>query len=95
MHSIYLSKLDLSSFIISKTDKHEFSSTCIWKCISCSNDVMNHVDSMIKRDIYLHKMHSCSKNIRGISLFVLKISGISKKYKYHRCYCTDIPLVKR
>ena len=68
---------DLLSFVISNTDKHEFSS--IWKWISCSNDVMNHVDYVIKRDVYLQKMHSCSKNIRGISVFVLKISVVYQK----------------
>ena len=68
---------DLMSFVISNTDKHEFSS--IWKWISCSNDVMNHVDYVIKRDVYLQKMHSCSKNIRGISVFVLKISVVYQK----------------
>ena len=65
---------DLYGIIISNTDKHEFSS--IWKGLSCCNDVMNHDDCFIKRDIYLQKMHSCSKNIRDISLFVLKISVI-------------------
>ena len=33
---------DLLSFIMSNTDKHEFSSK--WKWISCSNDVMNQDD---------------------------------------------------
>ena len=28
---------------------------------------MNHLDCVIKRDIYPQKMQSCSKNIRGIS----------------------------
>ena len=70
----------LLNFIISNTDKHEFSR--IWKWISCSDDVMNHVDYVIKRDVYPQKMHSCSKNIRGISVFVLKISVVYKKI-YH------------
>ena len=72
---MYLSTSDLLSFIIPYTDKHEFSR--IWKWISYSNDVRNHVDYVIKRDVYLQKMHSCfkkypwdisfcSKNIRGI-----------------------------
>ena len=52
------------SFIISNTDKLEFSS--IWKWICCCNDVMNHADCVIKRDFYPQKMLSCSKNIRGI-----------------------------
>ena len=54
---------DLLNFIISNTDKYEFSS--IWKWISCCNDVINHVDCVIKREVYPQKMHSCSKNIRG------------------------------
>ena len=33
--------------------------------IGYSNDVMNHVDCIIKRDVYRQKKHS--KNIRGIS----------------------------
>ena len=69
-YSIYLSTSDLSSFIISNTDKYKFSST--WKWISCCNDVMNHIDCVIKRDVYPQKMHSCFKNIRGISFFVKK-----------------------
>ena len=39
---------------------------------TCCNDVMNHVNCVIKRDVYAQKMHSCSKNILGISAFVLK-----------------------
>ena len=39
-------------------------------------DVMNHVDCVIKRDVYPQKMHSCSENIRDISFFVLKISVV-------------------
>ena len=76
-YSIYLSKSDLLSFVISNTDKHEFSSIKKW--IRCCNDVMNNVDCVIKRVIYLQKMHSCSKNTRGISVFVLKISVVYKK----------------
>ena len=57
---------------ISNSDNHEFSSILKW--ISCCNDVMNRVDCVIKRDIYLQKLHSCSKNICSISFFVLKIS---------------------
>ena len=63
---------DSLSFIMSNTDKHEFSS--IWKWFMCCNDVMNHVNCIIKCDVYPQKMHSCSKNIRGISVFVLKIT---------------------
>ena len=80
---------DLLSFTISNTDLHEFSS--IWKWISCSNDVMNHVDCVMKCDVYLQKMHLCSKNIHGVSFFVLNI----KKKTYHRCYCMCIALVGR
>ena len=76
-YSFYLSTFDLLSFIIFNTDKHEISS--IWKWISCSNDVMNRVDCVIKSDIYPQKMHSCSKNIRGISFFVKKISVVYKR----------------
>ena len=46
----------------------------------CCYDVMNHVDCVIKRDAYQQKMHSRSKNIIGISRFVLKISGVYKIY---------------
>ena len=56
---------DFLNFIISNTVKHEFSS--IWNWISCCNDIMNHVDCIIKCDVYPPKMYSCSKNIRGIS----------------------------
>ena len=77
MYSIYLSTSDLLSFIISNTDKHEFSS--IWKWIMCCNDVMNDVDCVIKCDVYPQNVHSCSKNIRGISAFVLKISVVYQK----------------
>ena len=64
-------RLILLSFM-SNTDKHESSS--IWKWISSSNDEMNHVDYVIKRDLYPQKMHSCCKTISGISVFVVKIS---------------------
>ena len=78
-YSIYLSTSDLLSFIMSNTDKHEFSS--IWKWIRCCNDVMNNVDCVIKRDVYPQKTNSCSRNIRRISVFVLKISVVyPKKY---------------
>ena len=78
-YSIYLSTSDLLSFIIPNTDKHDFSS--IWKWIRCFNDVMNNVDCVIKSDVYPQKkkMHSCSNNIRGISVFVLKISVVYQK----------------
>ena len=74
MYFIYLSTSDLLSFIVSYSEKHEFSS--IWKWISCCNEVMNHVDCVIKRDVFPKKMHSCSKNIRGLSFFVLKMSVV-------------------
>ena len=73
---------DLLRFNMSNTDKHEFSST--WKWLTYCNDVMNHVNCVIKCDVYPQKMHSCSKNIRGISKII-----------YHGCYCMDIPLVER
>ena len=73
MYSICLSASEFLSCIISNTYKNEFSSTWKW-----SNDVMNHVDCVIKH-IYLQKMHSCSKNINGISVLVLKIYVVYKK----------------
>ena len=75
--SIYLSTSDLLSFVISNTDKHQFSS--IWKWITYCNDVMNDVDCVIKRDVYPQNVHSFSKNIRGISVFVKKISVVYQK----------------
>ena len=44
---------DLLSFIISYTDKHEFSSILKW--IRCCNDVTNNADCIIKRDVYPQK----------------------------------------
>ena len=77
MYSIYLSTSDLLSFVISNTDKHEFSS--IWKWLTCCNDIINDVDCVIQRDVYPQNVHSCSKSIRGISVFVLKISVVYQK----------------
>ena len=37
---------------------------------------MNRVDCVIKRNVYPQKMPLCFKNIRGISVFVLKISDV-------------------
>ena len=79
-YSIYLSMSYLLSLIISNTDKHELS--IVWKWTECCYDVMNHVDCVIKRDVYQQKMALCSKNIRGILVFVLKISVLYKKI-YH------------
>ena len=76
-YSIYLSTFDLLSFVISNTDKHEFSS--IWKWIMYCNDVMNDVDCVIKRDVYPQNVHSFCKNICGISVFILKISIVYQK----------------
>ena len=56
---------------------------------------MNHVDCVIKHDVYPQKMHSCSKNICGISFFVLKISVVYQEKICHWCYCMGIPLVER
>ena len=80
---------------MSYTYKHAFSS--IWKWIRRCNDVMNNGDCVIKRDVYPQKkMHSYSKYIRGILVFVLKISEVYKRiYMYHRYYCMAIPLVER
>ena len=61
---------DLLIFINSNTNKHEFSRICI----KCNNDVMYDVDCVIKRDVYLLKINLCSKSIRGISFFVLKVA---------------------
>ena len=77
---------DLLSFIISNTDKHEFSR--IWICTSCYNDVMN------QPDIYPQKMHSCLKNIRGISFFVIKISVVSQEKIYSKFAKDHFFLVK-
>ena len=44
--------------------------------IRCNNDGMYDVDCVIKCDVNLQKIHSCSKNIRGISFFVLKLSVV-------------------
>ena len=77
MYFIYLSTSDLLSFVISNTDKHEFNS--IWKLITYCNDVMNDVDCVIKRYVYPQNVLSFSKNIRGISVFVLKISVVYQK----------------
>ena len=75
MYSIYLSTSDLLSFVNSNTDKH----SSIWKWITYCNDVMNDVDCVIKCDVYPQNVHSFSKNIRGISVFVLKISVVYQK----------------
>ena len=78
-----------SVFIMSNINNHEFS-----RWIRCCNDVMN--KAVKKHDVYPQKMHSCSKTIHGISVFVLKISVIYiNKNIYHRCYCMVIPLVER
>ena len=74
----------LLSFIISNSDKHEFIST--WKRISCFKDVMIHIDCVIKRDVYPQKMHSCSKNIRGISFLFYKYQWNIKKKIYIYIY---------
>ena len=78
MYVLYLSTSDLLNFIISHTDKHEFS--CIWKSINCCIDVMNHADSVIKRDVCRSNCIDVLKNIRGISVFVLKISVVYQKH---------------
>ena len=42
---------------------------------------MNHIDCVMKRDVYPQEMHSYTKNIRGISFFVLKVSVVyQEKY---------------
>ena len=77
MYSIDLSTSDLLCFIISNTDKHEFSS--IWKSISCSKDVRNHVDCVIKRDFYPKKMIHVLKRSVVYNFLALKISVIYKR----------------
>ena len=49
---------------------------------SCSNDVINHFDCVIKRDVYQQKkLHSSSKNIRFILFLFHKIFVVYlKKY---------------
>ena len=94
-HILFIFKCVIcSGFItcISRTGKEEFSS--IWEWICCCNDVMNHVNCIIKCDVYPQKMHSCSKNIHGISFFVLKISVVNQEKinLYQRCYCMGSPL---
>ena len=84
---------NLLSFIIFNTDKHEFSS--IWKRISCCNDVMNRVDCVIELDVHPQKLHSCTKDIRGITFSVLKIFVLYPEKIHHRCYYMGIPLVER
>ena len=81
MYVLY-STSDLLSFIISNTDKHELSS--IWQWIRCCNDVMIHVDCVIKRDFYPQKMHTCSKNTRRISVFC--DLSLSLAHGYSRFY---------
>ena len=77
-------------FIISNSDKQEFGS--IWKWICCCNDAMNHVDCVIKRDIYLQKMHSCSKNIYCIS-FLAPLAVGQQAYVIARCPSCIRPFV--
>ena len=77
MYSIYLLTSYLSSFVISNIDKYEFSSISKW--IKYCNDVMNDVYCVIKCDVYPQNVHSCSKNISGISVFVLKIFVVYQK----------------
>ena len=81
-YSVYLSTSDLLSFIISNTDKNEFSS--IWKWISCSNDVMNYVACLIKRDVSPRKCIHVLKVFvvyHSFFFFVLKYPWyIKKKY---------------
>ena len=78
---------DLLIFVISNSNKHEFSS--IWRWISCCNDVMNHGDYVIKCDVYPQKKHSYSKNIYGISILVLKISVVYQE-KYIICVIASV-----
>ena len=92
-YSIYLSMSDLLSFIISNTDKHEYSSILKW--IRFCNDIIHHAVFVIKCDLYPQKMLSCSKNICGIAFSVLKLSMVYQEKIYHRCHCIGIPLDER
>ena len=75
-YSLYLSTFDLSSLIIPTNLNFPVYGNGL---IVLDNDVMNHVDCVMKRDVYPQRMHSCSKNIRDISVFCSKdIRGISK-----------------
>ena len=38
---------------------------------------MNHVDRVIKHEVYPQKMHLCSKNFRGISVFKHIVAALS------------------
>ena len=40
---------------------------------------MNHIDGVIKRDVYPQKMHSCSKDIRSISFLFYKYPWYIKR----------------
>ena len=74
----HLSLSDLLSCIISNTNKHKFSS--ILKRIRCSNDVMNHIGCVMKRDVYPQKMRSCSKkSVVNLFFFFYNVLGISRK----------------
>ena len=68
------------SFLPTELDefKHKFSS--IWKWIlRCCNDVMNHVDCVIKRDVYPQKMHVLKISM-VYQLLLKKYSWYIKKY---------------
>ena len=75
----YLIKLN---FIISNTDKHEFSSIWKWRRISCHNNIMNGVD-MTFTHRKLNYVLKISRYI--IFFFVLKISVVYQK-NIPRCY---------
>ena len=61
--------------------------------LGCSNDVMNDVVCVKKRDVYPQKNNLVSKNDRGISFSVLNISVVYQNENIS--YCMDIPLVER
>ena len=70
---IYLPTIKLFICITSNSDKHGFSTSNIRVWISCNNDVMNDVDSVIKRDGYPQKNRSCSKDISGFFSYAPEI----------------------
>ena len=85
MYVFYLSFM--LSFIIFNTDKHEFSS--LWKWVSCCNDVMNHVDCIMKRRLpaenvftFLKYPWYIKKNISWVILHGYSRSYVKVPYEF-------------
>ena len=51
---------------------------------------MYHVECVIKRDVYTQKMHACSQDVRGTSVFVLKMCVV-----YQKIYIMCIRVIDR